>query len=84
MIGRSSLYYREEAQELSDHIAIMAHGKIIACGTHDELVEIVGEMDRMREKVTAMQNSGGWRLLRWRLASAKQVLLVGSGPRGDV
>ena len=37
----------EEAQELSDHIAIMDHGKIIASGSHDELVKIVGEMDRI-------------------------------------
>jgi len=37
----------EEAQELSDHIAIMDHGKIIASGTHNELVQIVGEFDRI-------------------------------------
>jgi ABC-2 type transport system ATP-binding protein len=40
-------HYMEEAQELSDHIAIMDNGKLIACGTHDELVKIVGEMDRI-------------------------------------
>ncbi|MFC1996660.1 ATP-binding cassette domain-containing protein [Chloroflexota bacterium] len=37
----------EEAQELSDHIAIMDHGKLIASGTHAELVKIVGELDRI-------------------------------------
>ena len=41
-------HYMEEAQELSDHIAILDHGKLIASGTHAELVKLVGEMDRVR------------------------------------
>jgi ABC-2 type transport system ATP-binding protein len=48
--GMTVLYtthYMEEAQELSDHIAIMDHGEIIASGTHEELVKIVGELDRI-------------------------------------
>jgi ABC-2 type transport system ATP-binding protein len=48
--GATVLYtthYMEEAQELSDHIAIMDYGKLIACGTHDEMVKIVGELDRI-------------------------------------
>jgi ABC-2 type transport system ATP-binding protein len=48
--GSTVLYtthYMEEAQELSDHIAIMDHGKVIAYGTHAELVKIVGEYDRI-------------------------------------
>ena len=48
--GMTVLYtthYMEEAQELSDHIAIMDNGKIIASGTNQELVQIVGETDRI-------------------------------------
>jgi ABC-2 type transport system ATP-binding protein len=49
-LGMTVLYtthYMEEAQELSDHIAIMDLGKVIAYGTHEELVKIVGEMHRI-------------------------------------
>jgi len=48
--GMTVLYtthYMEEAQELSDKIAIMDHGKVIAQGRHEELVRIVGELDRV-------------------------------------
>ena len=44
--GMTILYtthYMAEAQELSDRIAIVDHGKMIAIGTHEELVKIVGE-----------------------------------------
>ncbi|MGB8983631.1 MAG: ABC transporter ATP-binding protein [Anaerolineales bacterium] len=52
--GMTVLYtthYMEEAQELSDHIAIMDHGKMVACGTHDELVKLVGQQTRIDLKV---------------------------------
>ena len=40
-------HYMEEAAELSDHIAIMDQGKIIAFGTHAELIKLVGEQTRV-------------------------------------
>jgi ABC-2 type transport system ATP-binding protein len=49
-LGMTVLYtshYMEEVAELSHHIAIMDHGKIIAYGTHDELVKIIGQLDRV-------------------------------------
>ena len=48
--GMTVLYtthYMEEAAELSDHIAIMDRGKVIAFGTHDELIKLVGEETRI-------------------------------------
>jgi len=48
--GMTVLYtthYMEEAQELSDHIGIMDHGKLIACGTGEELIKLVGQQTRI-------------------------------------
>jgi ABC-2 type transport system ATP-binding protein len=48
--GMTVLYtthYMEEAAELSRHIAIMDKGKVIAYGTHDELIKMVGEQTRI-------------------------------------
>lgn len=48
--GMTVLYtthYMEEAAELSHHIAIMDRGKVIANGTHDELIRLVGEQTRI-------------------------------------
>ena len=64
--GMTVLYtthYMEEAQELSDHIAIMDQGEIIANGTHAELVKIVGELDRIELSINkeSAQVIDAWR-----------------------
>jgi ABC-2 type transport system ATP-binding protein len=41
----------EEAQELSDRVAIIDHGEIIALGTQGDLIQSVGEEDRLVFKV---------------------------------
>lgn len=48
--GMTVLYtthYMEEAAELSNHIAIMDKGRVIAYGTHAELIKMVGEQTRI-------------------------------------
>lgn len=48
--GMTVLYtthYMEEAQELSDRVGIIDHGKLIALGTQAELTRQVGEMDTL-------------------------------------
>jgi ABC-2 type transport system ATP-binding protein len=53
----------EEAAELSDHIAIMDKGKVIAYGTHDELIKLVGEETR----IDLTLNAGAEKILElWR------------------
>ena len=49
--GMAVLYtthYMEEAERLCDRIGIIDHGKLIAEGTRDDLVRMVGEGDQVR------------------------------------
>jgi ABC-2 type transport system ATP-binding protein len=64
--GMTVLYtthYMEEAQELSNHIGIMDHGQLIACGTHDALVKLVGQQTRIDLTVSVEPGKilDGWR-----------------------
>jgi ABC-2 type transport system ATP-binding protein len=45
----------EEAQELSDRVAILDHGEIIAQGTQSELTHLVGEQDHIRLQIGGEQ-----------------------------
>ncbi len=40
-------HYLEEAQQLSDRVAIVDHGKIVAMGTADEIIEQYGSGERL-------------------------------------
>lgn len=64
--GMTVLYtthYMEEAAELSHHIAIMDQGKVIAYGSHDELIRMVGEQTRIDVTLNteAEKILGAWR-----------------------
>ena len=59
-MGMTVLYtshLMEEVQEISDRIAIIDHGEIIAEGTLGELIQQIGEEDRLTFKVGAQQVS---------------------------
>jgi linearmycin/streptolysin S transport system ATP-binding protein len=45
-------HYMEEAERLCDRVGIIDHGKLIAEGTRNELVSLVGERDRVRLSAT--------------------------------
>ncbi len=81
--GMTVLYtthYMEEAQEISNHIAIMDHGKVIARGTHDELVKMVGGQTRIDLTLnTSAENvASAWRLVEGveRVTADKEIISV--------
>ena len=58
--GMSILYtthYMEEAQELSDRVGILDHGKLIALGSQKELTQTVGEHDLLRLHVGGYEDA---------------------------
>ena len=64
--GMTVLYvthYMEEAAELSHHIAIIDQGRVIAFGTHAELIAMVGQQTRVDLKLSA---DGGAVEAAWR------------------
>ncbi len=77
--GMTVLYtthYMEEAEELSDHIAIMDHGKLIACGTNEELVRLVGEQTRI---ILTVNVDAGKIVDAWRSTPGVQCVTVEDG-----
>ena len=53
--GMTVLYtthYMEEAQELSDRVGIIDHGELIALGTQQELMQLVGEHETIKLTVS--------------------------------
>ena len=60
--GMTVLYtshYMEEVEALCDRISIVDHGKVIATGSLEELRALVGDEDRIRVTVGAVQTGGG-------------------------
>jgi ABC-2 type transport system ATP-binding protein len=59
-MGMTVLYtshLMEEVQEISDRVAIIDHGEVIASGTVGELIQKIGEEDRLIFKVGAQKVS---------------------------
>jgi len=77
--GMTVLYtthYMEEAQELAHQIAIMDQGQMIAQGSHDELVRIVGELDRVDLAI----NTDSERVIEaWRVTEGVQKVSAENG-----
>lgn len=74
--GMTVLYtthYMEEAQELSDRIAIMDHGKIIANDTHENLIRLVGQKTRISLSVNVEPET---MIEPWRACNGVSTLVI--------
>lgn len=78
--GATILYtthYMEEAQELSDRVGIIHHGKIIALGTPDELIQTIHAEDTLRLHVGVSKVSASVMDALKQVRGVKQGLLEG-------
>ncbi len=74
--GMTVLYtthYMEEAQELSQRVGIIDHGKLIALGTQQELTQMVGQMDTLRLHLPEGQEAGPFIAALQALPDVRQV-----------
>jgi ABC-2 type transport system ATP-binding protein len=67
-------HYMEEAERLCDRLAILDEGRMIATGTVSELVEIVGEHDRV-----TLRASGPLQAVAADLAASEGVVTASAG-----
>jgi ABC-2 type transport system ATP-binding protein len=75
--GMTVLYtthYMEEAQELSQRVGIIDHGKLIALGTQHELTQMVGQMDALRLHLPEGQETGPFVEVLRGLPDVRQVI----------
>lgn len=74
--GMTVLYtthYMEEAQELSQRVGIIDHGRLIALGTQQELTQMVGQMDALRLHLPEGQEAGPFITALQALPDVRQV-----------
>ena len=74
--GMTVLYtthYMEEAQELSQRVGIIDHGRLIALGTQQELTQMVGQMDALRLHLPEGQEAGPFIAALQALPDVRQV-----------
>jgi ABC-2 type transport system ATP-binding protein len=74
----------EEAQELSDRVGIIDHGEIIALGTPGDLIQQVGEQDRLIFKVgEAVVSDGLLEQIRTSVEGVTRAIFDPPGEEGE-